>query len=106
MGNRVMDMQDVEVVYLRHLSHAGGQRQVIRRIFKQGVQRDGDLMKQDARVVGIQPDGLLVGDEMDLMPAVGKLNSQLRADHATATVSWITGDSDFQKFPLQFACRG
>jgi hypothetical protein len=32
-------------------------------------------VKEDMRVVCIQPDGLLVGDEMDFMSAGGQLNA-------------------------------
>src|SRR5215471_16721599 len=98
MRNGIVDMQNVELINLRHFRHARGQRQVIRRIFKQGVLRDCYLVKKNVRMVRAQADGLLVGNKVDLVSAGSKLNSQLRANHAAATVSWVACDSDFHAY--------
>src|SRR5262249_36882810 len=94
----IVDMQNVELIDFRHFRHPRGQRQVIRRILKQGVLRDRYLVKENVRMVCAQADGLLVGNKVDLVPASGKLNSKLRADDAAATVSWVACDSDFHAY--------
>jgi hypothetical protein len=68
-------------------------------------------MIKNLRMLRIEPDRRLIGDEMDFVASGSELNSQLCADHATATVSWITGDSYFQTgVPLllvvRFSARG
>ena len=70
MRDGVVDVQQVEVVALRHLGHARRQRQAVRRVLEQRVVGDLDLVIVDARRVRIQPDRVGVGDEVDLVAAV------------------------------------
>src|SRR5579864_671126 len=94
MRNRVMDVQDVQVINFRHLRHARGQRQVIRRILKQRILRHGDFMKEDAGLLGIQADGLLISDEMHFMAALRQLNAKLRPHNSAAAIRGITSYAD------------
>src|SRR5262249_22012665 len=96
MGNGVVHVQYVQTVDLSHLRHASRQRQIVGRVFEQGILRDRHFVKEDWwKWLGLKADGLLIGDEMTLVPAGGQFDAKLRANHATAAVSGITGDSDF-----------
>jgi hypothetical protein len=55
-------------------------------------------VKENLRLLRVQPDGLLVGDEMHFVAARRKLNPKLGPDHATAAVCGITGDSYFHYY--------
>ena len=101
MRNRVVDVQQVQLVVFRHFRHARGQRQAVRRILKQRISGNFHFVIVDARRAGIQPDGIGVGDEMHFVAAGGQLQAQFRGDNAAAAVSRITGDPDFMSlFPI------
>src|SRR5262249_23806994 len=90
-----MNMQDVQVVNLRYLRHARGQREIVRRILEQRILRYSNFVEKNLGVAGVQSDGLLVSDEMDFMPAGSQLNAQLRSHHSAATVGWVACNPDF-----------
>ena len=94
MRDGVVHVQHVEVVALGHLRHARGQRQAVGRVLEQRVGRDLDLVVVDARRVRVQPDGVGVGDEVDLVAAGGQFQAEFGGDDAAAAVSGIAGDSD------------
>src|ERR1035437_3292886 len=94
MRNRVVHVQHVQVVALRHFRHPPGQRQAVRRVLKQGVVRDLHFVIVDARRIRIQADRIRIGNEMDLVPASGQLHSQFGGDNPAAAVGWITSDAD------------
>ena len=48
MWNRVVDVQEIELVAAHHLVHAHSEREVVRRIFKERVASDIDFVKEDA----------------------------------------------------------
>jgi hypothetical protein len=50
-------------------------------------------MEVDPRVVFDQADGLRIGDEMDVVSALGELDTQLRRDDSATTISGITRDA-------------
>jgi hypothetical protein len=93
-----MHVQNVQAVDFGHLRHARGQRQIVGRILEQRVLRNRDLVEVDLRVRGVQPDRLLVGDEVNLVAAVRQLNAQLGTYNSASAVSGVTGDSDFHYF--------
>ena len=64
---RVMDVQDVEIDFPAQGRQLAGKRNVIRRISKQRVIGDIDLMKEDVFVFGAQPERKGMADEMDLV---------------------------------------
>ena len=94
MRDGVVDVQQVQVVALGHFGHARGQRQRVGRVLEQRVGRDLDLVVVDARSARVEPDGVGVGDEVDLVAAVGQFQAQFGGDDAAAAVGGITGDSD------------
>src|SRR6516162_9082526 len=99
MGNRIMYVQQVEIVDFRHLGHAGGQRQVVRRVLEKRVTRDFHLVIMDVGLWIGEPNRLRVRDEMDLMAAPRQFEAEFGRDHAAATVGWITGNADFHRAP-------
>ena len=94
MRNRVVHVQQVEIVILGHLRHPRCQRHAIRRVLKQRVIRYLHFVIVDAWRSGIQPNRIRVGDEMDFVAARGQFQAQFRRNNAAAAVRGIAGDSD------------
>ncbi len=94
MRNRVVHVQQVEIVVFGHFRHARCQRQAIRRILKQRIVGHLYFVIVDAGRAWVQPDRIGVGDEMDVVAAGGQFQAQLRGDDAAAAVSGIAGNSD------------
>ena len=90
--NRVVHVQQVEIVQLGDFSHARGQRQIVRRIIEQRIARHFDFVIVNVGFLAAQPDGLGIGDEMNLVAALGQFESEFRGHHAAAAVGGITGD--------------
>ena len=99
MRNRVMDVQQIQIVGVGHVHHARRQRQAIGRILKQRVIGNFDFVIMNPRRARIQTNGVRVGDEMNLVPAVGEFEAQFRRDDAAAAVGRITSDSDVHVRP-------
>ena len=82
-----------------HLVHAHGEREIVRRILEQRIAADVHFVEVDARQERRQPEGLLVGDEVDLVPALRERDAELRRDRAGAAVRGIAGDADLHATP-------
>jgi hypothetical protein len=95
MWNRVVDMQEVELMTHRHFGHTGGEREAVGRVLEQRVAGDLDLMVVNVGSVEAEPDGIRVADKVDFVAAPGELESKFCCDDATAAVCGVTGDSDF-----------
>jgi len=92
-----MNMQQIEFIKFRDFRHAGGERQIVGRVIKERVTGDLDLVIVDVRLRLRKPNGLSVGNEMDIVPAMGQLQAQFRGHHAAASVSGIAGDPDLHR---------
>ncbi len=68
-----MHMQQIEPAQLRDFRHARGERERIRRILKQRIGRNFNLVIEDTRCVGIQPDRVCIADEVHLVPTLREL---------------------------------
>ena len=99
MRNRVVDVQQVQLVVGRDLSHAGGEGQVVGRVFEEGIIRDGDFVEGDVLLAAAEAEGLRIGDEVDLMAGRRQLDTELGGDNAAAAVGGIAGDSDLHREP-------
>src|SRR5690349_9990771 len=88
-----MHMQKVELIDLRNLGHACRQCQVVRWIVKQRVQRNFDFMIMNVRMRR-QPYGRRIRNEMNFVPAAGKLKAELSSHYSTAAIRGITGNPD------------
>src|SRR5579862_8470678 len=95
MRNGVMDVQEIEIVKLRNFRHAGGERQIIRRIVKEWIPRDFHLVVVNVALFASQPDRLRVRNEVDFVIALGQFHSEFGRDYSTAAIRRITSDADF-----------
>ena len=68
MRYRVMHMQQIQRLGLKHFKHLGRQRQRIRGMVKQGIRRHFDFMKMGMRVVGIHADWRRITNEVNIVP--------------------------------------
>src|SRR5262249_42709866 len=99
-----MNMQKIEFVEFRNFSHAGSERQIVRRVVEQRIPGDLDLVIVNMRLGLGKPDGLSVGNEMDVVSTVRQFEPQFRGHHAAASVGGIAGDPDLH-CPLRDTCR-
>ena len=95
MRNRVVHVEQVQRLRLRHLDHLRRQRQRIRGMIEQRVSRHLHLMKIDPFVMLGQPDRHGIADEVHLMPPCRQLDTEFGSHHARTAVRGIAGDSDF-----------
>ena len=84
MGDRVVDVQQVELIPFGHFSHARCQRQAVWRVLKERIVRDLDLVIIDSRDARVQPDGIGVSNEVDLVTTIGQLETQFGGDDPAA----------------------
>ena len=61
-----------------YFMHAHSECEIVRRKLEQRIAPDVDLVKIDSRQKARQPEWLLLGDEMDLVPPRGERNAELR----------------------------
>ena len=94
MGNRVMDMKQIQTVPVSHLHHSGSQSEGIRRVLEKRIVRDLDFVVENSRGLRIQPDGMCIADEMNIVAAVRQFQTQFRRDNAAASVGRIACDAD------------
>src|ERR1700733_4192376 len=87
----VMDMQQIQILRLRHLHHLHSEGKRVGSVVKQRVAGDFHFMKLDVVVGFRQPDRRRVTDEVDFMASRGQLHSKLSGDHTRAAVGWVTG---------------
>ena len=94
MRNGIVDVQQVQIVVVSHFRHARRQRKTIGRILEQRIVGHFHFVIVDARRTRVQPDGIGVGNEMDLMAARGQFQTEFGGDNAAAAVRGIAGDAD------------
>ena len=94
MGNRVMDMEQVQRLSFKYFEHLRGKRQCIRRMIEQGIRRDLHLVEEDMWIVQIHADRRGVAYEMNIMATRGKLLAEFRSNDAGTAVSGIAGYAD------------
>jgi len=56
-----------------------------------------DFVELNVALIEVHPDRRRIADEVDFVPACGKLHSQLRGDHSGTAVRRITRDADFHR---------
>ena len=95
---------EVEVVQLSDLSHAGGQRQVVRRIVEQRITRDFHFVIVNVGMRPGQANRLRVGDEVNLVAALGKFQSEFGGHYAAATIRRITSNANLHAVLSGLSC--
>src|SRR3984885_6321800 len=95
MRDGVVDVEKIKRHPVEDLAHLGCQRQRVRRMIKQGVSRDLNLVKKYPIACASQADGHGVADEMNLVAASGEFDTELGRDHTGTAVGWVAGNPDF-----------
>ena len=91
--NRVMNVQQVEMLGFGNLHHFDGEGQRVGRVIEKRVVRDFDFVEGDVFRAGIQPHGRSVADEVNVVPARGQLHAELGGHDSGAAVGGIAGDA-------------
>ena len=94
VGDRVVNVQQIELVGLGDVGHARGESEAVGRVLEQRIVGDFHLVVMDARNVRIEADRVRVGDEVDVVAARGEFEAELGSDDPAAAVGGIAGDAD------------
>lgn len=70
MRNRVMDVQQIQLVAIGDIRHPRSQRQAIGRVLKQRVIRDLYFVVVDAENRRIQTNWIGIGDEVNVVATI------------------------------------
>src|SRR5215469_7565210 len=106
MRNRIMNVQQIEFVKLSHFRHPSRECEIVWRIVKQRITGDLDLVIMNVRLRFGQTDRLRIRNKVNVVPALGQFESQLRGYNSTATIGWIACDSDLHAAePLRSLCH-
>src|SRR5207253_8495772 len=93
--NRVVHMQDLELLVVGYLGHLRRQCERVRRIrIEKWIRRYCDFVKMHAFVKDVQPRRQRVADEVNVIAAPREGDAELRRHHAGAAERWITRDAD------------
>ncbi len=93
-GDGIVNMQDLQLLDLRHLSHLGGKRQRVREILEQRVLDNVHLVETDAGRQTSQTQRRRIADERDLVPVLDQVLAQLGCHHAASPVRWIARNAN------------
>ena len=105
MRDRVVNVQQVQVLGRRHVVHHGSQSQRVRRMVKQGVVHDFDFVEMDALPRFGHPHRNGVADEVHVVAAGRQFQAQFRCHHAAAAVRRVTRDANFHLRDFGCAAR-
>ncbi len=98
MGDRIVHVQEVELVIDDYVNHRTREGRFIGRVVEEGIIRNAHFVIEDIRIKLVEPDRLLIGDEMHLVAFVGKRFSQLRRQDAATAEGRITNNSYSHRF--------
>jgi hypothetical protein len=89
-----MNVEEIEVAELRDLSHPRGQCEIIRGELEQRVARDRNLVIEDAVIASAEPEGLRVGDEVNLVTGCCEFDPKFSRNYSRPAIRGITRDPD------------
>src|SRR5215831_6329638 len=98
MWDRVVHMEQIQVLVFSHRGHLRCEGQRVRLMLKKWVRHHLDFVKTHPLVQLRQACGQCGGDEMHDMAALCQLFSEFRANDAAAAVSWIDCDADVHEW--------
>jgi hypothetical protein len=98
VGDRVVDVEQVEAVFASDLRHLRGQGQVVRRVLEEAVRREVDLVVADVLLELVQPEGQSVGHEVHGVAAPRQLLAELGRHRARSSHRRITRDPDVHRW--------
>src|SRR6188768_3725766 len=90
MGNGIMYVQKLYVVIQYNIHHGTGQCGFIRGIIKKRISRHPYFVIKYVGMKATEAHGLLVGNEMYIVPLISQCLAQLRCQNATAAKGWVT----------------
>ena len=93
VGDRIVNMQNIQVISSHHFSHLRCEDQIVGRVFEQRVCEDFDLVEKDA-LVHRKANRKRIADEVNVVAAPGKFLAEFSSDDAASPVSWIASDAD------------
>jgi hypothetical protein len=90
-----VDVEDVQLLLLRHTRHLGAQGHRVRWILEERVLEDVDEVNVDVLLVyPLDGEWALVRDEVDLVAPLGELYAEARGEYATPADARVTGYAD------------
>ena len=87
VGNRIMGVDDVEMVDLRQLDQFGGQAQLVGGGLEQGIGRDLDFVDEDILMERPQTERRRVADDMDLVAFLAR--PMANSEATTPLPPWV-----------------
>ena len=96
--NRVVSVKNVDASLATGHGQLRRQRECVGWILEQGIRRDLDLVKVDARRVGRHADRPQVAEQMDDMPALGESEPELCRYHPASPEGRVADDTEAQRF--------
>jgi hypothetical protein len=96
-------MQQIEIIKLGHFRHARRQSKVVRGVVEERITGNFDLVEVNVRLWLREPDGLRVGDEMNVVAALRQLEAEFGCNHSASAVGGIARDPDLHSARLR-AC--
>src|SRR6185503_14452033 len=102
MGYRVVHVNEIKLFGSRHLEYFRSERICVRRVLEQRVAQHIHSVKMNslASATRVQSHRRCVANEMNLVPALCELQTQLSAYNAAPAVRWIASDSYFHGWGL------
>jgi hypothetical protein len=102
-------MQEIKLFVLHHTHHLAGQGQLVRRIFKQRVRMEINLVVKKIFIQKIKSRWLRVGNKMNFVSFFSQGFAQFSCHHSTSTESGVAYNSNFNiihvEISIQFALR-
>ena len=89
-----MNVQHVKLFVLGNVHHLAGQGRLVRRKLKQRIGGNVNLVIKEVFVEEIEPNRLIISNEVDAVPALGQGFAQLGGHHAGAAKGRVTYNAD------------
>src|SRR6185369_7620248 len=90
VGNGIMRVKEIYILISDHIYHRTCQCRLVRGVIKQRITRNPYFVIKNIRTKAVQPDGLLIGDEMNFVAFIGKSLTQFGSKHAGSAKRGIT----------------
>src|SRR6202008_2042135 len=93
MRNRVVNVQQIEVLFLRDCRHFSSERESVWLMFKQRIRHHFDFVKMHALVEFSQTSGQYRSDEVNVVTACSEFFAEFGADYTAPAVGRIYRDA-------------
>jgi hypothetical protein len=95
MRDGIMNMEQVELFMSDNTHHFARKSKFVRGVLEERVRPRVDLVIKQVFIQKVEPAGLGIGNEMDLVTLLCQRFAEFGRNHATATKSRVTYYSDF-----------